>query len=84
MIVLYFDPKISIFKIESINVKALGLSSDSGLTIDLLVAVRARNPNKNIEFIYGVESNIPASISAAENCRRSNRVARAPPVLKWN
>lgn len=68
MIVFYFDPKIPIFKIESINVKALGLSPDSGLTIDLLVAVRTVNLNKNIGFIYGNGGWVGIEYSGVDIC----------------
>ncbi|XP_015081544.2 NDR1/HIN1-like protein 6 [Solanum pennellii] len=70
-IFLYFftvyDPKAPIYKFEALDVKEFGYN-DSNINADLIITLRADNPNKAIGFIYEEANTFNLTYSGSTIC----------------
>lgn len=65
---IYFDPKFPIYKFESLDVKEFGFKPNSNINTDLILTVKADNPNKKIAFMYDEGSSINVTYSGTRIC----------------
>ncbi|KAG8364681.1 hypothetical protein BUALT_Bualt18G0023800 [Buddleja alternifolia] len=65
---MIYDPKIPTYKVEGMEVKALDIQPDFSVNSELLITVKAENPNKKIGFIYGTDSSVMVSYSDTTLC----------------
>ncbi|XP_060188313.1 NDR1/HIN1-like protein 6 [Lycium barbarum] len=64
----YYDPKMPTYKFQSLDVKEFGYQPDFSVTADLIITMKADNPNKMIGFIYGEDSSINVTYSDSTIC----------------
>ncbi|XP_049353166.1 NDR1/HIN1-like protein 6 [Solanum verrucosum] len=62
-----YDPKAPIYKFEALDVKEFGYN-DSNINADLILTLKADNPNKAIGFIYGEGSSVNVTYSDSNIC----------------
>ncbi|KAL6529579.1 hypothetical protein OROGR_015202 [Orobanche gracilis] len=62
------NPKIPSYKVEDFEVKAFDFLPDFSLKTELLVTVKADNPNTHIGFIYGEHSSVGVYYSENDLC----------------
>lgn len=48
-----YVPQVPSYEVEKLEVRAFDMQPDSTLNAEILITVRAANPNSNIGFIYG-------------------------------
>ncbi|XP_059664660.1 NDR1/HIN1-like protein 6 [Cornus florida] len=64
-----YAPKMPIYQVEDLNVKSFNfVHTDSTVNTEFLVTVKAENPNKNIEFVYGENSSVVVSYTDNALC----------------
>ncbi|CAN4103349.1 unnamed protein product [Withania somnifera] len=65
---IYFEPKMPMYRYESLEVKDFGYQPDFSVNADLIITMRANNPNTAIGFIYGEGSWINVTYSDSTIC----------------
>lgn len=65
---IFFDPKEPIYKFESLDVKEFGFHPNSNINTDLILTVKADNPNKKIGFMYDEGSSINVTYGDTTIC----------------
>ena len=64
-----FEPQVPTYKVDKIEVKAFDVAPlELTLTTELVVTVKADNPNKRIGFIYGKDSSVVVTFSDQQLC----------------
>nr|AAS90599.1 unknown pollen protein [Petunia integrifolia subsp. inflata] len=63
-----YQPKLPTYKFQSLEVKEFGYQPDFSLTTDIIVTIRAENPNKAISLIYGKESSVNVTYTDSTIC----------------
>ncbi|KZV23479.1 hypothetical protein F511_16835 [Dorcoceras hygrometricum] len=63
-----FEPRIPSYTVQNLEVKSFDVKPDFSLNTELLVTVKADNPNTNIGFTYGAESSVVITYSDADLC----------------
>ncbi|KAA8524445.1 hypothetical protein F0562_010831 [Nyssa sinensis] len=62
------QPKIPVYQVQGLEVKAFEAQLDFSLNTEFLVTVKAENPNGNIGFIYGKDSSVTVSYTDSTLC----------------
>ncbi|GLT67479.1 hypothetical protein SLA2020_397850 [Shorea laevis] len=73
-----YKPQIPSYKVDSFSVQAFNMQPDMSLFTKFAVAVKAENPNENIGFIYGKESQIVISYSGSNLCYGNSQLSINP------
>ncbi|KAL3821503.1 hypothetical protein ACJIZ3_007408 [Penstemon smallii] len=63
-----YEPKIPLYKIENLEVKAFDVQPDFSLNTEFQVSMRAENPNSNIGIIYGRDSYVIVEYTDTNLC----------------
>ncbi|KAK4438637.1 hypothetical protein Salat_0198200 [Sesamum alatum] len=63
-----YKPKVPLYNIEDLHVKSFDLQPDSILKTEILVTVKAENPNSHIGFTYGEDSSVEVVYSDKNLC----------------
>ncbi|KAL2245816.1 UNVERIFIED_CONTAM: NDR1/HIN1-like protein 6 [Sesamum indicum] len=63
-----YKPKVPSYNIEDLQVKSFDLQPDSTLKTEILVNVKADNPNSHIGFTYGNDSSVDVVYSDTNLC----------------
>ncbi|MCD7471303.1 hypothetical protein HAX54_011639 [Datura stramonium] len=64
----YYDPKLPSYKFESLEIKEFGLQPNFTVSADVMVTLKAENPNEAIGLIYGEDSSINVTYEGSTIC----------------
>ncbi|OIT01258.1 PREDICTED: uncharacterized protein LOC109230598 [Nicotiana attenuata] len=66
---MIFQPKLPHYNVQALEIKEFGYQPhDFTLTIDIIVTIKAENPNKKIELTYGEASSINMTYTDSTLC----------------
>ncbi|KAH0653670.1 hypothetical protein KY290_031937 [Solanum tuberosum] len=65
---MYYKPKIPTYDFQSLDVKDFGYQPDFSVNADLILTMKANNPNTAIGFIYGEGSSVNVTYSDSNIC----------------
>lgn len=64
----FYSPQIPSYKVDNLSVTAFDIQPDFSVNTELLVSVKANNPNEGIGFIYGRDSSVVVAYNGTALC----------------